>query len=192
MQTSTVAAALGILLGLSTNIACAQSTPTYLLEHHGCGVLVSGSVGSTFAESDVAGIWHNVNKDIADHLHEHLLAEKYRVERLTVSVAESPDISRLVVYSLARNRCNRVLQISNDVGEDSNGRYFGFIVSLIRMVPASGEPAAGGTKTTAKGEYLKSYRYPRTKETLDTFYTGTFARKVFDDLAATGALDAMR
>ena len=115
-----------------------------------------------------------------------------KVQRLTVSVSEGANTEQLAMEGLARHRCNRVLQIANDVSENAGGRYFGFIVNVMRMVPSISPAGEGVVNTTAQGEYTKSYRFPRTKEVLETFDIGQFAFKVYEDMAASGVLDAMR
>jgi len=164
-----------------------RSSPSYLLEPKGCAILVGGSVGSSFAEPDVAGLWHDVNKGISDYFHQDLVLEKYRVVRLTVSVAQAPDISNIVVQAMARQRCSRIFQISNDVGEDNEGKYFGFIVSLLRVVPKD-SVGTDGTNSVTQSEYTRRYRYPRDSATMDKFRTGTFAHTAFADIKAAGAL----
>ena len=82
---------------------------------------MGGSVGNTFSDPKVAGFWHEVNKQISDLLYDSLVLDKYKVVKLTVSVAQSSDNERLVLEALARNRCNRVIQVSHTVDEDTSG-----------------------------------------------------------------------
>ena len=164
-----------------------SSPPSYLLEDKGCAILVGGSVGSEFAQPDVAGFWHDVNKGISDYLYQDLILEKYRVVRVTVSVAQASSISSIIVQAMARQRCNRILQLSNDIDEDKDGKYFGFIVSLLRVVPKD-SVGADGTNTVTRSEYTRRYRYPRDSATMDKFRTGTFAHAAFAEMKAAGAL----
>lgn len=167
--------------------ALPSRAPSYLLEAKGCAVLVGGSVGSSFSEPNVAGFWHDVNKSISDYLYQDLVLERYRVARLTVSVAQASDISNVIVQAMARQHCSRVLQVSNDLGEDNEGKYFGFIVSLLRVLPKD-SVGTDGTNTVTRAEYTRRYRYPRDSATMDRFRTGTFAHAAFADMKAAGAL----
>jgi hypothetical protein len=184
---------LALCLSLGAHgLASAQGVPAYLLDQRGCGLLVDGSIGSTFADAQVASMWQTINKAIGEHLQDYLQQAKVKSQRLTVAVSQGPDAASLVMEALAQHRCNRVVQIANDVGENAQGRYFGFVVSVIRMVPSSEPAGEGVVNTTARSEFAKTYRFPRTQEAFDAFYTGEFAFKVYEDLAASGALDAMR
>lgn len=176
--------------GAATDAAAPVASPEDFLEARGCAIVVGGAVGSSFAEPAVAGFWHDVNKSISDTLYGDLVIERYRVVRLTVPVAQAGDIVPLVVKAMARQRCSRVLQLSTDVGEDGEGRYFGFVVSLLRVVPKE-TVAADGTNTVTRGEYRRRYRFGRDAGTMDRFRTGAFARVVLGDLKAAGVLEAV-
>lgn len=183
-------------LVLFTTVALAQSSPDsngraeHPVNFDGCALVVGGSVGSSFSEPQIAGFWHEANKSISGHLFDRLILDQYQVVRLTIEASEAPKIKDVIVQTMARQKCNRVLQVANDVGEDVRGKYFGFIVSLLRVVPKDAT-APDATNTVLLGEYTKTYRYPRTTESFDSFRTGVFARTVFDDIKASGALSPL-
>lgn len=192
--------ACGVLVGCAAPpsaprvaVAKPSATPDYLTEKRGCAVLAGGSIGSEFADSKVASFWHEINKQIADHLFEELVLSKYRVVKLTISPNDSFDTERLVIAAMSRHRCNRLIQISSIVNEDSQGRFFRYDITLLRAEPKGVRaPGATGTNIVTVGEYTRAYRYPRTDATFKSFYTGTFASTVFSDLTASGAVDPLK
>ena len=173
--------------------AAATPVPSYITASRGCAVVVGGSVGSSFADLKVAGIWHEVNKQISDYLYDDLAANKYKVAKLTIAVAERSSVERLVMAAMARNQCNRVIQISHTVNEDARGRFFQFNVAMMHVRP-KGERQVGatGTNVVTVGDFQREYRYPRTAAAFESFRTGTFAALVFADLKQSGALEALR
>jgi hypothetical protein len=149
-----------------------------------------GGVGSRFDDQRIGRAWHEANRQIAGYLHEILSREGYRVVKLVVPPDESRDKSViLAAESLARNQCNRLIQVSHLVGEDSGGRFFQFSVSLQHLEPDRDQSAnATGTKAVTVGDYNRDYRYPRTQASFDAFHTGTFANMAYRDLEMSGAL----
>jgi hypothetical protein len=165
------------------------AVPAYLTENKGCAVLVGGSLGSEFADPKIADFWHAVNSQVANHLYDELVFNKFKVVKLTISPKESPDTERLVAAAMARNRCNRVIQVVNIVNEDAQGRFFKYDISVMRFDPKGARtPGSVGTRVTTVGEFSRSYRYVRNDATFKTFFTGTFASSVYSDLAASGTL----
>jgi len=177
----------------ATAPAPAQQVPSYVAAAKGCAVVVGGSVGNTFSDPKVAGFWHEVNKQISDLLYDSLVLDKYKVVKLTVSVAQSAENERLVLEALARNRCNRVIQISHTVDEDKSGRYFQFNVLMVHLEPkGTRPPGATGTNVVTVGDFKREYRYPRTPASFDSFHTGTFAETVYAELKKSGSLEPLR
>ena len=171
----------------------AQQVPSYVTAAKGCAVVVGGSVGNTFSDPKVAGFWHEVNKQISDLLYDSLVLDKYKVVKLTVSVAQSSDNERLVLEALARNRCNRVIQVSHTVDEDTSGRYFQFNILMVHLeAKGARPPGATGTNVVTVGDFKREYRYPRTPASFDSFHTGTFAETVYSDLKKSGSLEPLR
>jgi len=93
-----------------------------------------------------------------------------------------------------QNRCSRVLQVALVVNEDAKGPFFRFDVDLMRLQVSDkpGGARVGGVSVVPVLEYRKSYRHARTKEVFDTFYTGEFAGKVADELAASGRAEVLK
>ena len=125
-----------------------QQVPSYVTAAKGCAVVVGGSVGNTFSDPKVAGFWHEVNTQISGLLYDSLVLDKYKVVRLTVAVAQSADNERLVLEALARNRCNRLIQLSHTIDEDTSGRYFQFNVLMVHLEPSGTRPP-GATERTS-------------------------------------------
>jgi hypothetical protein len=190
------------VLPVAILLACAQPPQSnqapqvsgahaFLVAEEGCAVVMGGSVGSAFADRTVSKFWHTVNDEITAHLYRQLEGSRHRVVRLTIDAEGASRIDALVVQALMQNRCSRVIQVTTDVNEDKQGRYFAFDIAQLRFVP-NARAAQGGTNTTAKAEYSRKYRFPRTSESFDSFNTGTFAQTAFDDLRASGALEPIR
>ena len=94
---------------------------------------------------------------------------------------------------MARNRCNRLIQLSHQVDEDAAGKYFRFDGLVGRMEP-NGARAAGATgrNVVAVGDVRRESRYPRTMESFETFQTGAFAGTVHADLQRVRGLEGLR
>lgn len=172
-----------------SNVNQIGAIPAYLTETPSCA-LVIGGVGSSFADQKVGKVWYEVNRQITGYLHEILSKEGYRVVRF-MAPPDSPagEVINSVSESLARNRCNTFVQVSHQVDEDNDGRYFQISVAIQHLELNKDRPRTqNGTNTITVGDYNRDYRYPRTPYMLETFRTGTFANTAYDDLKKSGAL----
>jgi hypothetical protein len=170
-----------------------ETIPSYITSPTGCAILAGGGLGSTFADRRVTGFWHEVNKEITEHLHARMKVEKFNVVKLIVPIEQMRGQEQPVIEAMARHRCNRVLQVMHDVDEDAAGKYFKFKVSLLHIEPkGQREPGAKHTPVVTVGDFEREYRYPRNEETFKTFETSTFAYSVYRDLATSGKLEAIR
>lgn len=169
--------------------------PAYLLANEGCAIVAGGAIGSRFADAKVSATWTRINAAVTIELHDRLVAQRYRVVKLLVPEEITGTAEQMVFESVAAQRCNRVLQVAHKVDEDAAGRFFRFDITLFRAVPKQGaaaEAAPGMVSVVARGEFQRSYRYPRTQEAFENFYTGDFAEKVLADLRASGGLGVLR
>lgn len=138
-------------------------------------------------------MWAKINSAITTELHDRLVLHKYKSVKFLVPAERSVKAEDLVFENLALHRCNRVLQVAHKVDEDSSGKYFRFDISLFRAQPKEGAGASGDSVTVvATTEFQRSYRYARTQQSFENFYTGTFAEQVLADLVASGALAPLR
>lgn len=138
-------------------------------------------------------MWAKINSAITTELHDRLVLSKYKAVKFLVPTERTSKTEDLVFENLAVNRCNRVLQVAHKVDEDSSGKYFRFDVSLFRAQPKEGSATSeASVAVVATSEFQRSYRYPRTQESFENFYTGAFAEKVLADLVAAGALAPLR
>jgi len=171
----------------------AATTPSYITSPTGCAILAGGGLGSTFAEPKVTAFWHEVNKEITEHLHARMKVEKLKVVKFIVPVEQMRGPEQPVIDAMVRHRCSRVLQVTHDVDEDAAGRYFKFKVTLLRLEPkGQREPGATSTPVVTVGDFEREYRYPRNEEAFRTFETSTFAYSVYRDLATSGKLEPIR
>lgn len=175
--------------------ATAAGIPAYLASATGCAVVAGGDIGSRFTDRQVTTMWARINAAVTTELHDRLVAGQYKAVKYLVPAERDGKAEDLVFEHLALNRCNRVLQVSHKVDEDAQGRYFRFDVALFRARPkdpAAPASAQGTVTVVATREFERSYRFPRTQEAFDNFYTGTFAEKVLGDLQAAGVLGPLR
>lgn len=170
-----------------------KSIPAYLLAANGCAIVAGGDIGSRFADRQVTAMWSKINAAVTTELHQRLVHQKYKAVALLVPVERTRQAEDLVFEQAALRRCNRVLQVSHVVAEDTSGKYFRFDVALFRAQPKRDSAATdAGITVVTIGEFQRSYRYARTQESFDNFYTGTFADQVLADLTAAGALVPLR
>lgn len=173
--------------------AAANSTPAYLLSPTGCALVAGGGLGSEFLDRKITAVWDKINEAITNELHGRLVRSQYKVSKFIVPTERAGQAQDLVVREIAASRCSRLLQVAHQVGEDAAGRYFRFDVTLMRMQPPEGgRRSPAGHQVTTVSEFKREYRYPRTKESFDSFHTGTFAERVFADLTRSGALAPIR
>lgn len=171
----------------------AEAAPAYLKAASGCAVLAGGSIGSQFADANITATWDKVNAAITTELHDRLVQQRYKVVKTLVPTQRTQKLDELLMARLSEHRCNRLLQVSHQVDEDAGGRYFRFDVTLLRLVPRDDLPAtAGSVGVRTVGEYRREYRYPRTQQSFDDFYTGSFAETVLADLTRSGTLAPLR
>ncbi len=113
--------------------------------------------------------------------------------KVIVQPSEISQVDQVAVRELARNRCNRLMQISFEANEDNQGRYFKYNIHLLKMEPNGiPDPTNKSTGVVTRSEYQRSYRYPRTVETMTTFNIGAFALRAYFDMKASGALETLR
>lgn len=173
--------------------APSQGPPSYLLAPTGCAVVAGGDIGSRFTDRQVTAMWAKINSAITTELHDRLVRHKFKTVKFLVPAERSVKAEDLVFENLALHRCNRVLQVAHKVDEDSSGKYFRFDISLFRAQPKESAGASSDSVTVvATTEFQRSYRYARTQQSFENFYTGTFAEQVLADLVASGALAPLR
>lgn len=189
-----MALAIAMLSGCATPPAPEAATPpAWLFEPRGCAIVAGGAVGSTFDDPKAGRVYFEVNRQVGAYIQEGLAGVGYRVVNLTVPPG-SGGADDQILRAMVQNRCSRVLQVALVVKEDAQGPFFRFDVDLMRL-QSSDKPGAvpvNGVSVVPVREYGKSYRYARTKEVFDTFYTGEFAGKVADELAASGRAEVLK
>ena len=179
--------------GAATAAPVPRAVPGYLTADKGCAVVAGGAIGSQFADPKITSFWHTVNGEITEQLHERLAAERYRVVKLVVPTEEALNNEKVVVRSLAANRCSRLIQVWHTIDEDKGGKFFRFDVVAMRMQPKAQDAVApGGTQVTTVGEFKREYRFARNAEVFKTFQTGQFAGTVAQDLQRSGVLEPLR
>lgn len=170
-----------------------NNTTAYLTAATGCAVVAGGAIGSKFDDPKIAAFWDKVNASVTTELHDRLVLGQYKTVKLLVPTVDAASNQQVVLAALAQNRCNRLLQVSHTVDEDSAGKYFRFDVALMRLEPKGDrQPGASGTSVNTVGEFARAYRFPRTAASFESFYTGNFAETVLADLKESGALEKLR
>ena len=145
-------------------------------------------MGGQFTDRQLTELWFKVNRSVTNELFDRLKQFDYKVHKLLISPDEVSNTEKLIVLASATHQCNRILQVSHHANQDTFGPYFRIDIELLKFAPKERVTEPKGTNTVMVGEYQKSYRYARTKEVMDTFYTGDFADLAFDDLRRTPAL----
>lgn len=152
-------------------------------------VLVSGGGGPTFSDQQVDRVWMSVSQQITEFVVKDLRAMSYDIESVFTEAADRGMEPSKVMLAVARTQCAQILQIGLDVSEDLGGRYFAFDIAVLHLAPKERVSSpTPGTNVVVVSDYSKSYRYPRTAESMDNFYTGSFAHQVVDDVVSAGVL----
>lgn len=163
--------------------------PAYLTASQSCALIVGGT-GSSFVDQNLGKVWYEANRQIAGYLYEIFSNEGYQVKRFVVPQGSpSNEVLSSVALALAQSKCNTFIQVAHEVNEDRDGQYFQYSVSVMHVEVKKDNPrSSSGTNVTTAGDYNRSYRYARTAYNLETFRTGTFANRAYDDLKTSGAL----
>lgn len=165
--------------------------PAYLTAAISCVVVVGGIVPE-FSDAKVANFWWRVGEAVTMQVYESL-SPGHRVVLHMVTLDQQARFEHAMSIKMAQNRCNRLIQVATQVNEDSEGRYFGWSVSVFRLEPRTDVPQTGpGTRTITRGEFQKFYRYTRSEQTLMNFNFTEFADQLMSDLTASGALAPIR
>jgi len=179
-----------LLLGAAAIWGCASTpeTPEYLSANASCGVVVKG-LGPSQAEpgrAEAVRFWYAANNQIVDDLFS-VLEREYRVHLIEVPYGEGPRTPTYAGNALAQYKCNRLIQLSHNVNQDSSGPYFEFTVSIMRPVNLRAGDS-GYYLGTTKDEFRQTYRFVRTVEVLKTFRSRDFAGRVYADMEKAGVL----
>jgi hypothetical protein len=170
-----------------------RPAPAYLTQDRGCAVVAGGAIGSQFADMRVTRFWHAVNTEITDKLVANLEADHYQIVKVLVPTEGMATQDRMVAHSLAQARCNRLIQVSHTVDEDTRGKFFRFEVEVMRMIPKAGAGAQDpGTRVVTTSEFRRDYRFARTPDVFGTFDTQVFATTAYRDMKGSGKLEALR
>ncbi len=189
MRTAFLAALLALLAGCAQQPASSPpvAAPAQPVLERSCAILISSS--PPFSDPKIDEFWNTVTRRVAERVQARLF-EKYRAERLAIEPKDRGRGNEQVGIAMARYKCNRILQVSIDVNTDGQGPYFSYDISMLGVTPT--RKTEGGTIVTTHGIYAKRYRYPRSKEVMDTFSMSEFGDRVFTDLVASGALEGIR
>lgn len=101
-------------------------------------------------------------------------------------------IGEVVMRAAARARCNRFIQVSHDINEDAQGKYFRCDITLMRLAPTSKPRTPAGTPVVTVAEFERSYRCARTAMMISAFSVSSFAGTVASDLQASEKLENAR
>lgn len=174
-----------------TSKPVASQPPAYIFAAKGCAILVGGSVGSVFADPKISRFWATANEQISGLIYDNLIADKYKVVRLTVG--ENDDLQQVLVKAMARNKCSRILQLTHLVGDDANGKYVTYRVDALHVEPKKARlPGDTGTNVVTVGDYTKDYRYPFNPAFFVVFDFNIFAKAAYVDLKSSGVLKPLR
>ncbi|TAK93187.1 MAG: hypothetical protein EPO09_13475 [Aquabacterium sp.] len=159
-----------------------------------CAVLAGGT-GSRFGDAKVDGFWREVNREVWAQLADQLRTATYDFDAVFTEASDSNSKTPLPkpLLAVARSRCAQLIQISHDIGEDKDGRYFSFDLAVLRFRSkgraASAQP---GTSVVPYEDYSKHYRFARTEEALSTFSPTKLAGQIFQELIASHVLESIK
>jgi parvulin-like peptidyl-prolyl isomerase len=149
--------------------------------------VVAGSMMGGFGDARLTDGFAETTRQIVDALNEELAGNNYDSESVFTAPTEASVTPPKAFAAFARSHCSQMIQVVFHGGPDKQGQFFAFDVNVLHFVrdPASSDPAHS---VTTVADWNKDYRYPMTKEQLDTFRTGLFAHTVATDLMASGVL----
>lgn len=159
-----------------------------------CAVLAGGT-GSRFSDAKVDGFWREVNREVWAQLADQLRTATYDFDAVFTEASDSSKNTPLPkpLLAVARSRCAQLIQISHDIGEDKDGRYFSFDIAVLRFrSKARATSAQPGTSVVPYEDYSKRYRYARTEASLGTFSPTKLADQLFQELTASHVLDGIK
>ncbi len=170
------------------------ATPAYLTSPTGCAIVAGGGIGSQFSDKQVTAMWDKVNAAITTELHDRLVENRYKVIKFVVPTERTLKADDLVIADMGANRCNRLLQVSHKVDEDSVGQVLPLRHHAVPHRPERRGPTRGRLASPcARAASSSAATATRARRrSLDSFYTGTFADTVLADLTKSGSLAPLR
>lgn len=183
-----------LIIMLATS--CKTSPPEYLTAQKSCAILVGGLVpgfGSDQIAKEAQNFWFTINSTIATRLNENMQA-KYKTHLLIVDPKDAASLDSLVAKSIASNQCNQLMQFETKVTNDNQGPNFQFIISVMSLKPTPNQPWYNYSRNSATTEFVyeKTYRYPRTPESMKSIKVNEFISTVVSDLEKANALDSIK
>lgn len=147
-------------------------------------LLVTAGTGSKALSKEVTQFWQTANAEIARSLVQQLTAGTVAARLEVLPQDAAPDkIPGLMALALAREKCDRLLQFTHELGGGSGpDAYFAFEAVLF------------GVQRTDDGFQLgseafrKKYRYAMTEEALGSLSMSEVASKLKGDLSSAGVL----
>ncbi|MBI5926377.1 MAG: peptidylprolyl isomerase [Aquabacterium sp.] len=157
-----------------------------------CAVLAGGT-GARFSDAKIDGFWREVNREVTGHVAESLRSGTYDIDIVFTDAKDEGKQPPKPLLAMARSRCAQLIQISHQVGDDKDGRFFAFDVAVLRFrgkgLGAASQPDA---QVVGQEDYRKRYQYPLTDDVFKRFKIGQFAAEAFQDLIASGVIDGIK
>lgn len=162
------------IAGPSLAHAPATSTPT--TSGSTCSILLGGG-GMVFPSDDQNQKWFMVNRVVSQAVASTLQSMGYRIYPLIVDVRDTEDRLKLLGAAVARDKCSRVVQITHALSGQSQttpgvAKNFEFDVSVLAL----------STDGKLTGLFQKTYRYPLTREVMQSLSMSAVGKAIATDV----------
>ena len=178
---------IALALAAFPGVAAAQDMPTA----PAC-IVVTGGGGSKFADPRMDKFWLEMNRLVTNQLLARLQQGGYASSEAFEELADRGQTPQKALVGLSRTGCSYLLQVTDEVAEDANGKFFAFDVLLMHIVGADGAPLERNQSGRTVPDLNKRYRHARTAEEMGRFNAENFADQVFADLQASGKIEFAR
>lgn len=157
-----------------------------------CLLISTGAIhlSTVSADPTVDKVWVEADRQLMVALQQGLNHDGYRTLYVFTDIAQRDAQPPRVNIGVQNSRCGSLITIAHQVGEDDQGRFFGFNVTVSHFVTPFSAPAGDPPKVAL--DYVRLYRFPLSQELMDTFRPSDFASSLKSDLEARGMIDFAR
>ncbi|MEO4030763.1 hypothetical protein ABH313_22265 [Chromobacterium vaccinii] len=128
--------------------------------------------------------WQQASFQLVNYVYDRMHDNNYRVSITAIPARTSDDdITTILAIRAAEAGCKYIIQIPHSLIEHN----LEYTPGLLSLTPVSKRKII-----VSSSEYQRVYRYPLTKETLDTMGPSSIGEQIFRDMQDSGILESLR
>ena len=133
-----------------------------------CLLISTGAISLSSVSADPMAdkFWVEVDRQLMVALQRSLNLDGYRSFYVFTEIAQRNAQPSLLSVGQKNSKCASLITIAHQVGEDEQGRFFGFNVTVTHFVTPFSAPA--GDPPQVVFDYTRLYRFPLSQELMDS------------------------